>query len=260
MDIFLFYTGISTGFACNGYTLKPGGPPAFNSNDVFHFRAVCVPFGMISLSVHNLGKNYGQNIVFRNLSFGFPSQVTGIAGSNGSGKSTLLRCLAGLLKPSGGTVSWFHDKNEIAFKKLNQVLGFTAPYIELYEGLSSRENLEFLLDLSRGPNNDKETDLDRHLERFDASAFSNKKYGELSTGQRQRVKLAASCLHRPSILCLDEPGSNLDPGGKKLVRKTVEQFKLEDKMVLIASNLEEELELCDQIINLDQPEKKLSDR
>ncbi|MEX0994788.1 MAG: ABC transporter ATP-binding protein [Balneolaceae bacterium] len=205
---------------------------------------------MISLSVHNLGKNYGQNIVFRNLSFTLPSQVTGIAGNNGSGKSTLLRCLAGLLKPTGGRVTWYRDKNEIAFKKLNQTLGFAAPYVELYEGLSSRENLQFLLDLKKDQQNPP--DLHRHLQRFDAAELSNKKYGELSTGQRQRIKLAASCLHQPSILCLDEPGTNLDPRGKILVRETIEQFKQEGKMVLLASNLEEEIRLCDHVINLDR--------
>lgn len=204
---------------------------------------------MISLTVSNLGKNYGQNTVFRNLSFTCNSQVTGIAGSNGAGKSTLLQCLAGLLKPSDGTINWFLDKNEIDIKKLNRTLGFTAPYVELYEGLSVVENMQFLLDLDREQKNN--VDVGGHLQRFDASSFSEKNYGELSTGQRQRVKLAASCLHQPSILCLDEPGSNLDSHGKKLVRETVEQFRKDGKMVLLASNLEEEIELCDEIINLD---------
>lgn len=211
--------------------------------------AGCVPSVMITLTVRKLSKKYGRQIVFRDLTFSTSVGVVGIAGQNGSGKSTLLLCLAGLLQPTAGTIGWSRDKNEWNGEKLNRELGFAAPYLELYEGLSCMENLQFLIDLNREPA--AVENLAGYLEKFEAGSYLHKNYGDLSTGQRQRVRLAASTLQNPSILCLDEPGSNLDSRGKKLILKMVDEYKNRGAMVIIASNQEEELSLCDDVINLD---------
>lgn len=216
---------------------------------VFHLSAMCVHFWMITLSVNNLSKSYGQQSVFRELTFSTSSQILGIAGRNGSGKSTLLLCIAGLLKPSAGRISWTHNGNEVPPEKLTEILGFTAPYVELYEELNAVENLQFLIDLKKLKR--RSVDIPHQLGLFDALPLADKKWGALSTGERQRIKLAASSLHDPSVLCLDEPGSNLDRDGKKLISDTVERIRKSDKMIIIASNQADELALCDEIIDLD---------
>ncbi|MEX2600629.1 MAG: ATP-binding cassette domain-containing protein [Balneolaceae bacterium] len=208
---------------------------------------------MITLTVRKLSKKYGKQIVFRDLTFSTSAGVVGIAGQNGSGKSTLLLCLAGLLQPTAGTIGWSRYNNDWNGDKLNHELGFAAPYLELYEGLSCMENLKFLIDLNRKP--PAVEDIAGYLELFEADSYLEKNYGELSTGQRQRVKLAASTLQNPSILCLDEPGSNLDRKGKQLILKMVDECRERGTMVLIASNQKEELSLCDEIINLDETGK-----
>lgn len=89
------------------------------------------------------------------------------------------------------------------------------------------------------------------LERFQAASLADKLYGDLSTGQRQRAKLAAACLSDPYILFLDEPGANLDEAGQQLIKDLVGEFRQRERMVVLASNQQHELELGDQILRLE---------
>ncbi|MEX0660965.1 MAG: ABC transporter ATP-binding protein [Balneolaceae bacterium] len=203
---------------------------------------------MIELRVSNLTKIYGNHDVFTDLSFGFKTGVLGISGSNGAGKSTLLQCLAGLLKPTNGRVEWSDNGTLIKQNELKNLLGFVAPYVQLYEELTALENLHFLKDLHPDKNT---TNPETLTERFGAVKFQHSFYGELSTGQQQRVKLAAACIHQPLILCMDEPGSNLDKKGTSLIDSLIDTFRNENKTIIIASNQTRELDLCDKIIDLD---------
>lgn len=202
---------------------------------------------MIRLSVNKLTKIYGNHVVFKDLSFRFETGVLGISGSNGAGKSTLLQCLAGLLKPTSGSIDWSDSGTFIKHDELKNLLGFAAPYVQLYEELTALENLNFLNDLHPAKKTSTPASL---IQSFNANEFQNSFYGELSTGQQQRVKLAAACIHQPRILCLDEPGSNLDEKGISLIDSLVENLRNANKTVIIASNQTRELDLCDSIIQL----------
>ncbi|MDZ7689863.1 MAG: ABC transporter ATP-binding protein [Balneolaceae bacterium] len=158
---------------------------------------------MISVNVHNLGKRYGSTTVFKNLSFSFDTGVLGIAGSNGSGKSTLLKCLAGLERVSSGTITWRQDEHQLSEIDFRKRLGFVAPYINLYHELTVRENLELVLQLrKREISHQKKQELWNQLQ---LTGLEEKHFGELSTGQRQRARLACTLSYDPSILFLDEP-------------------------------------------------------
>ena len=204
---------------------------------------------MIQLQADSLTKRYGRKSVLNGISFSYEGTILGIAGANGSGKTTLLKCLTGLLKPSSGTVTWRIKGVTVSLSDLKSHIGYAAPYIQLYEELTVSENLQFLSELGNltGP-----TDLIEHLEMFEADDFADSLYGNLSTGQQQRVKLAASALKRPSILILDEPGSNLDERGKKLVERMVHGYAENGKMAVIASNQADELKLCHKVVDLNR--------
>lgn len=206
---------------------------------------------MIELKADNLEKRFGQKTVFSNLTIERGTPVLGIAGINGSGKSTLLKCLAGLLKPSSGSVHWAIDGEEIKRLNLKNRLGFAAPYIQLYEELTIRENLEFIRNVRSLHLKNSISEL---LGLFGAKQLLELHFGELSTGQQQRIKLAAAIIHDPDILLLDEPGSNLDEAGKEIILSLVERYKDTGRMVVIASNQQDELALCNEIIKL----KKIS--
>jgi ABC-type multidrug transport system ATPase subunit len=211
---------------------------------------------MIELKIDELTRRYGNHTVVDRYSLVTTQSPLGIAGANGSGKSTLLKCLSGLLKPSSGTITWTQHSDAQTRSgspaELNHLIGFAAPYVELYETLSVRENLTFLSRLHTA--SDKASaavSLDTHLEFYQAERFSDHPYGDLSTGQRQRVKLAAATLHNPKILCLDEPGANLDEDGRELVTKTIQRFREEGCMVVIASNQPSELDICRQVLKME---------
>ena len=206
---------------------------------------------MINLSVISLEKKFGTKTVFTGLDYSFQSAVLGIAGTNGSGKSTLLKCLSGLLKPTNGRADWQIDGESVSRSAIKKHLGFVAPYVELYEELSVTENLEFIKNLRNLKMN---STIPKILETFKALELADQPYGSLSTGQRQRIKLAAALIHQPRILVLDEPGSNLDAKGKRAVQQLVDQYRNEQSMVLLASNMTEELDLCDEIIELNSTE------
>lgn len=213
---------------------------------------------MIELKVENLGKYFGTKWVFRGLTFE-GAEVLGIAGSNGSGKSTLFRCLAGLYRADVGQVSWYVDRKLLDRDALRKTSGFAAPYIRLYDGLTCRENL-VLLNSGKVSESFKGSQTSQNLHQYieidalladmglgeKAELF----YRDLSSGQQQRLKLAASLLSEPLILFLDEPTTNLDDEGRKLVEKLVENRRGKRLMTLIASNDREDIALCDKVVKL----------
>ena len=209
---------------------------------------------MISLHVDRLKKSYNRHVIFEELSFLHSDGVLGIAGSNGSGKSTLLKCLAYLAKPHAGSIRWMDGENELTREQINRRIGFAAPYINLYDELTVYENLEFLLQVSGLQT--QRTNITSHIDQVQMKDFREKLFKSLSTGQRQRVKLAAALIRKPDIIFLDEPGSNLDEAGHQLVSQIVNVMKAKNKLVIIASNDPSEISLCDQVIELGAIPKK----
>jgi len=202
-----------------------------------------------SLHIKNLSKHFGSRDILHNISFSFEKGSLGIAGPNGSGKSTLLKCLAGLLSPNSGDLSWYQNEQLMDDGALKENLGYAAPYINLYDELSCRENLEFLLKL-RGSNTITQT-ATAALKRTVVGELAEQPFGTLSTGQRQRMRLAAALVHDPDVLFLDEPGANLDEKGRKMIERLVAEFREAGKLVIIASNNPEELALCDKVYSVE---------
>lgn len=203
---------------------------------------------MITLQAQNLSKAYGSRQVFSALSFTVENNSLGIAGPNGSGKSTLLQCLGGLLQPGSGSINWMKDETQLSSDQLKKMMGYAAPYINLYDGLSCIENLSLLARL-RYQSLDSEG-AHQLLSRFQLARLADQPYGKLSTGQQQRLRLAAALFHEPDILLLDEPGANLDQEGKALITEIEESFRDDEKLLIIASNNPNELQLCERIFSV----------
>ena len=203
---------------------------------------------MFSVEAHNVVKRFGTKTVLNGITFSHPEGVLGIAGPNGSGKSTLLKCLSGLLKPTSGSITWKSLEGELSDRELKSRLGYVAPYINLYPELTILENLNFIIQL-RKMQMDRDS-LERQLGRLQLHEIRHQAVGELSTGQLQRTRLACSLAYRPSILFLDEPGANLDEQGTNLIRTIVDQSREEGRLVLLASNNREELNLADRVISV----------
>jgi len=191
---------------------------------------------MVAIQVEKLSKAFANRSVLRGLSVRIEGgERVVVRGPNGSGKSTLLRMLAGLLTPSAGTIRISTPDGTVQENDWRRRwTGYLSPDLTLYEEFSALENLEFFA-LARG--------MGRNRAR-DAGLLANLGLGDrlvdplgtLSTGLRQRAKLAFALQGEPRILLLDEPGSNLDQVGRELIASTVAEYGAKGSAVVIATN------------------------
>ena len=202
-----------------------------------------------SIIVENLSKNYSENKAVENISFKITeNEVVGLLGPNGCGKTTTMAMILGLLKPSKGEIlidGLNIEKNRI---KLLHKMNFISPYIELPKKLTVKENLIVYARLYSVKNiNERISYLSETLRLND---FLNKKTGELSSGQKNRISLAKALINNPSILLLDEPTTSLDPETADFVRTFLENYKQEKKIsILLAShNMNEVERLCASVL------------
>ena len=163
--------------------------------------------------------------------------------------------LLGLIEPSNGEIL-IDGKNfeNLNREKILSQFNFASPYVELPKKLTVKENLEIYCRLYGVKDFNiriKEISNDLNL-----SLFLNKKTGELSSGQKNRVSLAKSLINNPKILFLDEPTASLDPDIGDFVRKYIEDYKSKNKVsILLAShNMKEVERLCDQVIMMKEGE------
>jgi len=205
---------------------------------------------MISVKATDLSKKFNAKVIFQGLTFEHEKGVFGIAGDNGSGKSTLLKCLAFLLRPNSGKIEWTHSGDPLSQNEVKTRLGYAAPYINLYAELTVAENLRFLKE-ARGELCQSDM-LDSLLNRCQIEHLRDRLFGNLSTGQQQRAKLAAALVNEPEVLMLDEPGSNLDRNGHELVASVIKREVEKGTLVILASNDANEISLCDEVLVVDK--------
>ncbi|MCY3613681.1 MAG: ABC transporter ATP-binding protein [Bacteroidetes bacterium] len=201
----------------------------------------------LSLTVRGGGHTYGYRRIFSNVDLTLlPGEMLAITGENGSGKSTLLRILAGVLQPTKGEVELILDGQRIPRELHALNVGFVAPYVNVYEGLTLRENLAFIMRV-RAMNEPME-----HMESIVAevglSDWIDAQVGTYSTGMQQRVRFAAALLHRPRVLLLDEPMTGLDAKGRAVFEKAIFRVKEAGYLVAIASNSKDEIRLTNRTL------------
>lgn len=197
-----------------------------------------------------LSRSFGRRKIIGPLSFTLESgRVLGVAGENGSGKTTLLRVLAGLIRPTSGRVVFEDGGESLAPRDASHTLGWFAPDLALDGALTAAENLDFFAAV-RGLRPAKGA-AEHWLAGvgLDASRVEGVPLRALSTGQRQRVKLAYATLHDPGVLLLDEPGANLDEAGRAVVQKVVAEQRARG-IAIVASNDLRDLALADERLSL----------
>lgn len=203
-----------------------------------------------TLALENITKFFGRQLIFKNIDFTFnQGNIYGLAGNNGSGKSTLTKIIAGVLSQNKGKVVHKIDDKIIEAEKLHSYLGFVSPYLMLYDEFTANENL-FHFAKIRGIKFDEER-IKYLLNEFNLYRRRNDLLKAYSSGMKQRMKFIFALQHSPKLLLLDEPTSNLDEEGKSKVYEIVENNK-ENSVVIIASNESKDLELCSEIIKVEE--------
>ena len=204
----------------------------------------------MKLEVKNLVKTFNSIIAVNNISFEIKKNKTlGLLGPNGCGKTTSIGMMLGLITPSSGEILidgiYLEPKNRI---KLLSEMNFASPYIELPKKLTVKQNLEIYARLY-GVKNISER-VSEMAEDLNLKNFLNKKTGELSSGQKNRVSLAKSLINKPRLLFLDEPTASLDPDIGDFVREYLEKYKKNNEltMLLASHNMKEVERLCDSVV------------
>jgi len=210
----------------------------------------------MKLEIKNLVKKFKSTIAVNNISFEIEKNKTlGLLGPNGCGKTTSIGMMLGLITPTSGQILIDHtvlnSKNRI---NLLKNMNFASPYVELPKKLTVSQNLEIFARLY-GVLNVKDR-IEQLTEDLDLKKFFNKKTGELSSGQKNRVSLAKSLINNPKLLFLDEPTASLDPDVGDFVREYLEKYKKKNELtILLAShNMKEVERLCDNIIMMKRGE------
>jgi heme exporter protein A len=194
----------------------------------------------------DLSKSFAGVPLFAGVSFALERGVLAVTGANGAGKTTLLKILAGLLRPSGGIVRVERDGKELSREERRAGVGWSGPDLALYPELTAQENLAFFrkvagFDSAPGDLRARLVSVGLDGARGPVEHFS--------TGMKQRLRIAFSCLLDPEVLLVDEPMAGLDAEGREAVRRLV-ATAAERGPVILASADRTDLPGADRVLEL----------
>lgn len=193
---------------------------------------------------------FGDNKIFENISLELNAgKIIVVTGVNGSGKSTFLKLAGQFIQPDSGNVTAFVDNKAIDQINFRYKIAAVAPNMSLYSELTAVENINFFVGL-RDISLDN-LDINTLLERVELSLdCKNKVVSSFSTGMIQRLKFAILLAVGADVWLLDEPCSNLDEAGKSIILDEIKNAASTGKLILMATNDRDEVNIGDEIINL----------
>ena len=195
------------------------------------------------IEASDLCKNYGNDVGIKNINLEIKiGEVFGFIGPNGAGKSTFIRTLLGLLHPSSGTAKVLGHNIKNKSEEIRKKLGYLPSEVNYYDGMSSRELLEYHAGFYENVDTKKvktlseifELDLDRKIE-------------ELSFGNKKKCAIIQSVIHEPDLLILDEPTSGLDPLMQNRFFELLEEENKKGTSIFFSSHILAEVQrLCNR--------------
>ena len=204
-------------------------------SDVVHWTATTSPV----IRVDTVSRWFGSVVAVSDVSFDVGPGITGLLGPNGAGKTTLLRMMTGLAAPSSGTVTMFGQPvrdNPPLYRRI----GVMSEHETVYGFMKGREFVTMMGRLRGVP--DLERAVNRAIEFVDMADAQHRPLDTYSRGMRQRMRLAATLVHEPDVLILDEPLNGADPRQRVHFKRLLEQLAAQGKTIVLSSHILEEVE------------------
>jgi ABC-2 type transport system ATP-binding protein len=197
------------------------------------------------LILDHISKEIGKRKILDDISFSVePCEIFGVFGPDGSGKSSLLKVIAGIWKPTGGTLSIEGESFRKTPASVRSIIGYMTFQEGLYDELSVRENLEYAASLYDVRGAEAGRRIDELLERTDLAPFQNLPVKNLSGGMKQKLSLCCALVHRPRLLLLDEPSTGIDPLSRKIFWELLLDLPKEGVTILVTTPYREEARRC----------------
>ncbi len=206
----------------------------------------------VAVSGRGLGRRFGRRWALAHVDIEITrGEAVLIAGANGSGKSTLLQLVAGLFRPTQGTIEVFGRASHEQRRSVRRSLSLLAHDSYLYERLTARETVRLWASLVGRPRAD--STITALLEEVGLADRSLGPVAGFSAGMRKRLSLLRVRLEEPKVVLLDEPFSALDTAGRRLVESWIEGLRAAGRTLLIASHsIERSARLCHRAMVLDE--------
>ena len=198
------------------------------------------------IRVDGVSRWFGDVVAVSDVTFDVMPGITGMLGPNGAGKTTLLRMMTGLADVSAGTITVFGEPvrdNPPLYRRI----GVMSEHEAVYGFMTGREFVRMMGKLRRVEKLDDA--VDRAIEFVDLADAQHRPMGTYSRGMRQRMRLAATLVHDPELLILDEPLNGADPRQRVHFQRLLEHLAAEGRTIVISSHILEEVEqLADTVL------------
>jgi ABC-2 type transport system ATP-binding protein len=191
------------------------------------------------ISVQGVSRWFGSVVAVSDVSFDIEPGITGLLGPNGAGKTTLLRMMTGLAQVSHGSVTMFGEPvrdNPALYGRM----GVMSEHETIYPFLTGREFVRMMARLRQVPNLDDATE--RAISHVDMLPAADQPMRSYSRGMRQRMRLAATLVHDPQVLILDEPLNGADPRQRVHFQDLLRRLAQEGRTIVLSSHILEEVE------------------
>ena len=202
----------------------------------------------MEIKLEQLGRRFGRDWIFRHIDCTISEGSHAIiVGGNGSGKSTLLQILSGFLSPSEGFVSYTRNNQSVENTMFFKEVSLAAPYLDVYEDLTLEEMVHFQDQFRPWTASLSSLDI---IDTLELTPHKTKQIKHFSSGMKQRIKLGLAILTDSSLLCLDEPSSNLDKTAVSWYRNLLSEYASERTVVISTNHLEDEYIRKDNVLQM----------
>lgn len=200
------------------------------------------------ISITNLTKQFGATVAINNLSLTIqPGETFGLIGPDGAGKTTTMRVISTAMNPTSGRVTIGDVDTVQNPEAVKQMIGYMPQRFALYPDLTVLENLNFFADVFGSPRAQRAELIDRLLGFARLAEFQSRLARNLSGGMQKKLALAATLMHRPRVLLLDEPTTGVDPVSRREFWDLLTEVHLQGVTIVISTPYLDEAERCNRV-------------